>query len=126
LCLQAEKQMEPEDRLAELHFQLASVDRRRMISELEKEDLHLNELARRVGVSATEAFRQVQRMTEARVLERMPDGRYRLTPYAKLALDISSPLDFVSRYRDYLMENEASLLPKEFRARLGELLGGER
>jgi predicted transcriptional regulator len=121
-----EKGMQPEDRAAELHFQLANVDRRRMIAELEKEDLHLNELARRVGVGATEAYRHVQRMTDARVLERRPDGRYRLTPYAKLVLDLSLPLDFVSRYRDSLMENDALLLPKEYRGRLGELLGGEQ
>ena len=96
------------------------------MSELEKENLNLSEPARRVGVSATEAFRQVQRMTEARVLERMSDGKYRLTPYAKLALEMSSPLDFVSKYRDGFMQNDAFLLPKEYRARLGELLGGER
>lgn len=44
-----EKRTQPEDRAAELHLQLASVDRRRIMSELEKENLNLSEL---VGGSA--------------------------------------------------------------------------
>ena len=102
LSLRLEEQKQPEDRAVELHFQLANADRRRMISELEKENLHLNELARRVGVGATEAYRHVQRMTNARVLERMPDGKYSLTPYAKLVLDLLSSVDFVSKYQRLL------------------------
>ena len=97
-----------------------------MIAELEKENLHLNELARRVGVGATEAYRHVQRMTDAKVLERLPDGKYALTQYGRLVLDLNSPVDFVSRYRDSFMENDAFRLPKEFRGRLGELSGGEQ
>ena len=121
-----ENDTQPEGRAAELHFLLANVDRRRMFSELEKETLQLNELARRVGVSATEAYRHVQRMGDARVVERMPDGKYRLTAYAKLVIELTKPLGFVTKYRDYLMDNDAFSLPIEYRARLGELLGGEQ
>ena len=79
----------------ELFFQLASPDRKRILSELQKEDLHLNEMAKRLGMTATETLRQLQRMTEAHLLEKMPNGSYRLTPYAKIVLDVSAPLELI-------------------------------
>jgi len=75
-------------------------------------------------MTATETFRQLQRMTEASLLEKLPDGKYRLTPYAKFVIDLSSPLEFVSRFREHFQHHDASLIPYEFRARLGELSGG--
>jgi predicted transcriptional regulator len=115
--------VQPEERAAELFFQLASVDRKHILLELQREDLHLNEVAKRLGMTPTEALRQLQRLTEADLLEKMPDGKYRLTPYAKLVLDTSSPLDFISKHKEYFKDHDAFLLPTEFRARLGELSG---
>lgn len=115
--------MLPDERAVELSFQLASADRRRILSELRKENLHLNELAKRLGTTATETLRQLQRLTEARLLEKMPDGRYRLSSYAKLVLATSTPLDFISKFREFFLEHDASLLPFEFTARFGELSG---
>ena len=110
-----------EEAAAELFFILAGMDRRRILSELKKENLKLNETARRLNMTPTEAVRQLQRMTEAGLLEKMPDGKYRLTSYAKLVLDASSPLDFIAKFREYFLAHDASLLPEEYRARLREL-----
>jgi predicted transcriptional regulator len=118
-----EKPVAPEGQTAELHFVLASVDRRRILSELQKEERHVNEIAKRLEMTATETLRQFQRMSEAGLLQKMPDGRYRVTPYARLVLDASSPLDFISKHKDYFQGHDAFLLPPEFRARLGELSG---
>ena len=76
-------------------------------------------------MTATETFRQLQRLTEAGLLEKMPNGKYRLTLYAKLVLDMSSPLEFVSKFREHFQHHDTSLIPYEFRARLGDLSGGE-
>jgi predicted transcriptional regulator len=54
-----------EDRLSDLHFQLSSADRRRIIEELQTQNLKLNEVAKKMGFTATEAFRQLQRLTLA-------------------------------------------------------------
>ena len=115
--------IQPEDRSTELFFQLASIDRKRILSELQKESLHLNEVARRVGMTATETLRQLQRMTEAQLLEKMADGKYRPTPYARVVLDASASLDFLARFREYFMTHDTALIPAEFRARLAELSG---
>ncbi|HYB07901.1 MAG TPA: hypothetical protein VEB87_07120 [Nitrososphaerales archaeon] len=120
----AQAQAQPDERAAELFFQLASVDRKRILSEFQKEDLHLNEVAKRLGMTATETLRQLQRMADACLLEKMGDGKYRLTPYAKVVLEASAPLDFMSRFRDFFMTHDATLIPVEYRARLGELSEG--
>jgi predicted transcriptional regulator len=46
-----------------------------------------------------------------------------VTSYAKLVLNLSSSLGFVSRFREYFCEHDAFRLPFEFRARIGELFG---
>jgi predicted transcriptional regulator len=117
-------QEQTDERAAELFFQLASIDRKRILAELRREDLHLNEVSKRVEMTASETLRQLQRMTDARLLEKMGDGKYRLTSYAKAVLDASAPLDFMSRFRDFFMAHDVTLLPVEYRARLGELSGG--
>lgn len=111
----------PDERPTELFFLLASTDRRRILSELQKENLKLNETAKRLDMTATEVLRQLQRLTEGGLLEKIPDGKYRLTSYGKLVLDSSSPLDFIAKFREFFLAHEASHLPDEHRARLGEL-----
>jgi len=120
-----EKSVQPEERTTELFFLLASMDRRRILSELQRENLKLNEVAKRLDMTATETLRQLQRLTEGGLLEKIPDGKYRLTSYVKLVLDTSSPLEFISKFREFFLVHDASLLPAEYRARLGELSDGK-
>jgi predicted transcriptional regulator len=110
-----------EDRLSDLHFQLSSADRRRIIEELQTQNLKLNEVAKKLDITATEAFRQLQRLTEAGFLEKTSDGRYRATPYSMLILESSAAMNFLSKHREYFLEHDTSLIPPEFRARFGEL-----
>ena len=119
-----QKSAQTEERATELFFQLASIDRKRILSELQGESLHLNEVAKRLGMTATETLRQLQRMSEARLLEKTSEGRYKLTPYAKIVLDASAPLDFISQFREFFMTHDAMLLPTEYRSRLSELSSG--
>jgi len=120
-----EKPLQVEERGNELFFQLSSTDRRRILSELQKEDLKLHEVARRLEMTATETLRQLQRLTDAGLLYKMADGKYTLTSYANLVLDTSSSIYFFSRFREYFLGHNALLLPCEFRSRLGELSGCE-
>lgn len=111
----------PEAVVAELILHLASTDRQRIFAELRESDLRLNEISKLLGMTPTETLRQVHRLTEARLLEKMTDGRYRLTSYGSLVLDSTSPLRFLFRFRDYFLEHDAFLLPAGFRRRLEEL-----
>ncbi len=115
---------EAEDRPGELFFQLANVDRRKILAEAVRGNLKLNETARKLNLAPTETFRHLQRLTEGGLLVKLPDGRYAVTAYARFILESSSSLEFVSRYREYFTDHDASRLPPDFRNRLGELSKG--
>ena len=111
--------------LDKLFFELASESRLGILHELQVKNLKMQELARRLDLTDTEACRQLQRLNEAKLVKKQPDGMYSLTVYAKLVLEISSPLDFVFSFRDYFLDHDASCLPCDFRSRFTELSRGQ-
>lgn len=110
-----------EDRLTDICFQLANADRRRMIEELQTRHLKLSEVAKLLDITATEALRQLQRLTDAGLLEKTSEGKYRSTPYSRLILESLATLGFISKHREYFSAHDTSLIPPQFRARFGEL-----
>lgn len=120
-----QEKAQAEDPGAGLFFQLASEDRKQILSELLGQRLHLNETAKRLGMTATETLRQLQRLSEASLVQKRADGTYDVTGYGKLVLQLSSSLEFVARQREYFLAHDGFQLPVEFRARLGELSGSE-
>jgi len=121
--LASQESARPEEGVNALFFELSSNDRTRILSALKEEELKLNDVVHRLDLTATEAFRQLQRLTEASLIERKSNGKYVLTSYGKLVLESSSTLDFVSRFKEYFTEHDAFVLPRGLRARLGELSG---
>lgn len=110
-----------EDGLERLFFELASGSRLGILKTLQVKDLKMQELAKKLDLTDTETCRQLQRLSEARLIQKKVDATYRITPYAKLVLDNCSSLGFISKFRDYFLNHNAMLLPIEFRARLKEL-----
>lgn len=96
-----------------------------ILRELENGPSKMHELVRKLKLTDTEAFRQLRRLTEAKLVEKLPDGTHRLTPYAKLVKDVCSPIEFISMHREYFLDHDVFLLPHEFRCRLGDLSGCE-
>ena len=92
-----------------------------MVEELQTRHLKLSEVAKMLDITATEAFRQLQRLTDAGLLEKTSEGKYRSTPYSKLILESSAAMDFLSKHREYFLTHDTSLIPTQFRARFGEL-----
>jgi predicted transcriptional regulator len=85
----------------------------------------MQEIARRLDVTATEAFRQLERLSAALLVQKQPDGTFALAEYGKLALQLSSPLTFVNRHRFYFSTHAVMRLPSQFVNRLGELSQAE-
>jgi predicted transcriptional regulator len=107
--------------LAKLFFELASESRLSILQELKGENLKMQEIARRLDVTATEAFRQLERLGAALLVERQPDGSYAITLYGKLVLQASSTLEFLFKYRDFFSTHALSPPPNQFINHLGEL-----
>jgi len=104
-----------------LFFELASESRLGILRTLEKKNLKMNDAARKLDLTTTETFRQLQRLSEALLVQKQPDGTYAITQYGRLVLEFSSPLEFVLRHRDYFLAHDVWQLPYQFVKRLGEL-----
>ena len=117
--------MVEESGLEKLFFELASESRLCILRELQKENLKMQEIARRLDVTATEAFRQLERLTTAVLVQKQPDGTFALAEYGKLVLQISTSLDFISQHKPYFSTHDLMRLPSQFVNRLGELAGAE-
>ncbi len=117
--------MDEETGLEKLFFELASESRLSILRLLQKENLKMQEIARRLDVTPTEAFRQLERLSGCGLVQRQPDSMFALAEFGKLVLQISISLDFVSKYTEYLSTHDLMRLPSQFVDRLGELLGAD-
>lgn len=117
--------MSEESDLEKLFFELASESRLGILRELQKENLKMQEIARRMDITATEAFRQLDRLTAASLVQRQPDGAFAIAEYGKLVLQISSTLDFISKHKTYFSTHAVMELPSQLVNRLGELSGAQ-
>jgi predicted transcriptional regulator len=114
------------EKLHKLLFELSSAERINILLELQKAKLKLSHLSRKLDLTVTEASRHLQRLNEARLIQKDNDGYFTLTPFGALTLSLLSGLGFVSKHRKYFLEYDVSGLPYEFIDRIGELEEGVR
>ena len=112
--------------IEKLFFDLASESRIGIIRELKEQNLKNNELAGKLDLTATEAFRQLQHLTEALIVQRLPDGTYTITNYGKLTLQLLQSLEFTFEHKEYFLNHDVWQLPYQFVNRIGELLKSTR
>jgi len=104
----------------ELLFELASSERLRIMLLVEKQELKLSHISKKLDMTVTEASRHLQRLSEAKLLEK-DEGLYKLTPFGQLTLSLIPSFDFISKHRDYFAAHTLSRLPHEFIGRMGDL-----
>jgi len=107
-----------------LFFSLASESRLDILNTLNLNGLKMNEIARKINITPTEASRQIQRLIDELIIQKQPDGTYILTNYGKLVLHFFPSLDFIFRHRQYFLEHDVWQLPSQFISRFGELSQG--
>jgi predicted transcriptional regulator len=113
--------LESQEGLERLFFELAGESRLGILRELQTKNLKMQEIARRLDLTATEAVRQLKRLTEALLIERQPEGSYAITGYGRLVLQLSASLEFAFKHRRFLLTHDIWRLPYQFLNRIGEL-----
>lgn len=113
--------VENRENLAKLYFELASDSRLAILDKLSEAPLKIQEVARCLDVTATEAFRQLERLNAALLVARRPDGAYTVTPYGGLVMQFSLPLGFLLKHKVYFSSHNLAPVPVQFINRLGEL-----
>ncbi len=113
--------LESNEEVDRLFFEFANRSRIDIMRELQTKNLKMQELARRLDLTATEAFRQLERLSASLLVQRQSDGSYALTQYGKLELNFASTMEFVLKNKQYFLNHDVSLLPQQFVNRIGEL-----
>jgi predicted transcriptional regulator len=106
---------------SELLFELSSSDRIKIMLLICKQNLRLSYISKKMNMTVTETSRHLQRLSEAKLLEKTVDGSYKLTPFGQLALSLMPSFKFISAHQEYLVTHNLSNLPSEFTARIGDL-----
>jgi predicted transcriptional regulator len=110
-----------EEGIEKLFFELASESRLGILRKLLEKDGKMNEVARKMDLTTTETFRQLQRLSGALLVQKQPEGTYAITEYGRLTLQLSASINFVFKHKQYFLNHAVSRLPPQFKNRLGEL-----
>jgi len=107
--------------LCNLLFELSSEERLKIMSELLRKEQRLSHLSKGLDLTVSETSRHLHRLSESMLIQKNPDGSYKVTSYGEIVLSQIQGLEFASRNLDYFMEYEFNYIPVEFHERLGEL-----
>lgn len=92
-----------------------------ILRKLSQESLKMQELGKTLNLTATETFRQLQRLSDKSLISKANDGSYSLTSYGKIALFLLPSFEFIIKHKQYFLEHDIWQLPSEFIYRIGEL-----
>lgn len=114
------------ERLAELLFILASMDRLTLFSEIAIEKLKLSQLTAKLSATPQETSKHLTRLRNAKLIEKDPEGLFGLTAFGKIIIvNLLPSIRFLTQHREYFLSHDISSLPLEFIERLGELQEGQ-
>ncbi len=108
-----------------LFFELASESRLSILREISREKGKMREIAHKLDLTTTDTFRQLQRLSDALLIEKQNDGSYSITQYGIFVLRFSGTLEFLFRHRQFFSTRDFSQLPSQFLDRIGELSKAE-
>jgi predicted transcriptional regulator len=113
--------LENQERIERLYFELASESRLSILREISKQEGKMAEIARKLDLTTTEVFRQLQRLNDALLIQKKPEGTYCVTEFGLLVLQFSAFLEFINKHREYFATHNVRRLPYQFLNRIGEL-----
>ncbi len=92
-----------------------------LLQKLQKQRMKLSHVSEKLDMTVTEASRHLQRLSDAKLIQKDVDGQYGLTHFGNLTLSLLSGICFISRNTRYFLEHDLTHLPPEFVERIGEL-----
>ena len=113
------------ERLAELLFILASMDRLTLLSEIIIEKRRLSQLTAKLSATPQETSKHLMRLRNAKLIEKDSDGLFGLTAFGKTIVNLLPSIRFLTENKEYFLSHDISSLPLEFIERLGELQEGQ-
>lgn len=102
-------------------FELASIERLLLLTCIDEEPKRLSDISKELEITTPEVYRQLNRLTAQKIVDKTADGLYEITLYGRLVLQSLTLFKFLTKHRDYLLNHDLTVIPAEFIHRLGEL-----
>ena len=83
--------------------------------------MRLSHISKKLDISTPETSRHLERLTNAKLIEKKVDGLYHIAPFGTLVLSFMPIISFLSKNIDYLSTHDLSPIPNELLQRIGEL-----
>jgi predicted transcriptional regulator len=107
--------------LSSLFFELANEDRLNILITLEQNKMKLTNLAKALDLTVQETSRHLQRMSNAMLTEKRPDGAFQITSYGYQILKILPSFDFLVRHKEYFSTHKTEHIPLSLMRRVCEM-----
>ena len=111
--------------LSSLLFELANIDRLEILDEINGAAMKLTNVSKKLDLTVQETSRHMQRLCDALLIEKKPEGAYHITPHGSNVLQLLPGLKFLVEHRDYFVTHKIDHLPRKFIARIGDLHGSK-
>ncbi len=102
-------------------FELASEQRLEILFRLSNSKSSVSTIAKDLGATVPEVFRNFKRLTKADLIQKDSDGNYVTTPYGKTVCTQIPSLIFVKKYIKYFQNHTLDKIPIKFIQRIGAL-----
>lgn len=109
------------EKLSNLLFELSNEDRLAILKRLERKPAKIAHISKRLNFTVQETSRNISRLSEAHLVERIGDGSFKITEFGKNTLNFLPGLEFLSENVEYFNSHTLSHLPHEFFCRIGDL-----
>ena len=119
------KQVLNVEHLCNIFFELSNEDRLEMLFKLQEDHMKVTTLSRELEITTQECSRHIARLSEAKLVEKDPEGFFNLTQYGRASLKLIPSWRFISEHSDYFNAHSLEKIPSEFVCRIGELRKSE-
>jgi len=102
-------------------FELASEQRLAIIFQLNEKSAKISQIAKNLGITIQEAHRNVNRLQDAGLIEKNPEGIFSLTTFGNTIIKQIPTFNYLSKHKEYFSEHVLGELPIKFIMRLGAL-----
>ena len=119
------KQVLNVEHLCNIFFELSNEDRLEILFKLQEDHMKVTMLSRELEITTQECSRHIARLSEAKLVEKDPEGFFNLTQYGRASLKLIPSWRFISEHSDYFNTHSLEKIPSEFVCRIGELRKSE-
>ncbi len=119
------KQVVNVEHLCNIFFELSNEDRLEILFKLQEDHMKVTMLSRELEITTQECSRHIARLSEAKLVEKDPEGFFNLTQYGRASLKLIPSWRFISEHSYYFNTHSLEKIPSEFVCRIGELRKSE-